>query len=236
MNFRASPPHQFKRPTPVRLFDLSTPQNPRPSLETPRPHRAEFETCTPAQDSHAPKSSAANGLAHRVKTVEASLCSSVASRARCIVEGSASFSPLSQPFLAETEWSFTLPTRRAPIQPARPTACSLQAKMLPVVGAPGNGDLAPFSNASRSTWQPPPGRPNHIPKKGRALRAFFLQRPAEQTHLEERAVTPSTSFLGASFWMLRLPLKYAPSSMEMRWVAMSPMTTADCFRSTRSLA
>jgi len=26
-----------------------------------------------------------------------------------------------------------------------------------------------------------------------------------------------------------------PSSMEMRWVAMSPVTTADCFKSTRSL-
>ena len=25
----------------------------------------------------------------------------------------------------ETEWSFTLPTRRAPVQPAQPTACSL---------------------------------------------------------------------------------------------------------------
>jgi hypothetical protein len=45
-------------------------------------------------------------------------------------EGSAAFSPVSQPILAETEWSFTLPTRRAPIQPARPTACSLQANTL----------------------------------------------------------------------------------------------------------
>jgi len=67
-------------------------------------------------------------------------------------------------------------------------------------------------------------------------RAFSRQHPAEQPHLEERAVAPSTSFLGASFWMLTPPLKYAPSSMEMRWVAMSPVTTADCFRSTRSLA
>ena len=80
-------------------------------------------------------------------------------------EGSASFSPLSQPILAETEWSFTLPTRRAPIQPARPTACSLQANTLHAMGAPGNGGLALFSNASGSAWQPPPSRPNHIPQK-----------------------------------------------------------------------
>jgi hypothetical protein len=33
--------------------------------------------------------------------------------------------------------------------------------------------------------------------------------------------------------MLTLPLKYAPSSIEMCWAAMSPVTTADCFRSTR---
>src|SRR6266571_4533375 len=84
---------------------------------------------------------------------------------RCIGEGSASFSSLSRPILAETEWSFTLPTRRAPMQPARPTACSLQANTLHAMGAPGNGGLALFSNASGSAWQPPPGRPNHIPQK-----------------------------------------------------------------------
>ena len=67
-------------------------------------------------------------------------------------------------------------------------------------------------------------------------RAFSLYHPTEQPHLAESAVAPSTSFLGASFWILTPPLKYAPSSMEMRWVAMSPVTTADCFRSTRSLA
>ena len=83
----------------------------------------------------------------------------------CIGEGSASLSPLSRPILAETEWSFTLPTRRAPIQPARPTACSLQANTLHAMGAPGNGGLALFSNASGSAWQPPPSRPNHIPQK-----------------------------------------------------------------------
>src|SRR5262250_2229225 len=55
-------------------------------------------------------------------------------------------------------------------------------------------------------------------------------------HLEVEAVTVDTSFLDPSFWILTLPLKYAPSSMEMRWAAMSPVTTADCFRSTRSLA
>ena len=42
--------------------------------------------------------------------------------------------------------------------------------------------------------------------------------------------------LGASFWMSMLPFKCAPSSMEMRWVVMSPTTVADCFKSTRSLA
>src|SRR6267143_864132 len=71
---------------------------------------------------------------------------------RCIGEGSASLSPLSRPILAETEWSFTLPTRQAPIQPARPTACSLQAKTLRAVGAPGNGGLALFSSASGSAY------------------------------------------------------------------------------------
>jgi hypothetical protein len=70
----------------------------------------------------------------------------------------------------------------------------------------------------------------------RAPRAFSFNTQQSSLHLEERAVAPSTSFLGASFWMSTPPLKYAPSSMEMRWVAMSPVTTADCFRSTRSLA
>ncbi len=58
---------------------------------------------------------------------------------RRIAEGGMSFSPLSHPILAETEWSFTLATRRAPVQPGRPTACSLSAKTSPAMGAPGNG-------------------------------------------------------------------------------------------------
>jgi len=52
---------------------------------------------------------------------------------------------------------------------------------------------------------------------------------------EEEAVTSEPSFLDASFWMLTLPIKYAPSSVEMCWAAMSPVTTADCFRSTARL-
>jgi hypothetical protein len=48
-----------------------------------------------------------------------------------------------------TQWSFTLPTRRAPVQPARPTTCSRKAKTSPATGAPGNGGLALLGSA----WQ-----------------------------------------------------------------------------------
>src|SRR5271157_1352798 len=37
-------------------------------------------------------------------------------------------------------------------------------------------------------------------------------------------------------WISTLPFRYAPSSIEMRWVAMSPVTIADLRNSTRSLA
>ncbi len=42
--------------------------------------------------------------------------------------------------------------------------------------------------------------------------------------------------LRMSFWMMcTFPLRYAPSSMAMRGVLMSPTRTADFFSSTRSL-
>src|ERR1700682_3164721 len=66
---------------------------------------------------------------------------------------------------SRTQWSFTLPTRRAPAQPARPIACSRSAKTSLAMGAPGNRGLALSSSVSGSAWQPPPSRPNHIPKK-----------------------------------------------------------------------
>jgi hypothetical protein len=67
------------------------------------------------------------------------------------------------------------------------------------------------------------------------------------THVLRRTHSRTGSFRGRSshtrcFLLGRLsldidlPLKFTPSSMEMRWAAMSPVTMADCFRSTRSLA
>jgi hypothetical protein len=68
---------------------------------------------------------------------------------RCMVEASASFWPRSQTILVSRKWSFTSPTRRAPVQPARPTTCSRKARTSPATGAPGNGGLALLGSA----WQ-----------------------------------------------------------------------------------
>ena len=111
--------------------------------------------------------------------MEASRCSrGITSLPRCIGKAARhsrhDLDPRSRSILVETEWSFTLPTRQAPIQPARPTACSLQVKTLRAVGAIENGGLALFSSASGSTWQPPPDRHNHIPKKGTPCAPFPL--------------------------------------------------------------
>jgi hypothetical protein len=55
----------------------------------------------------------------------------------------------SQTTLVSRKWSFTSPTRRAPVQPARPTTCSRKARTSPATGAPGNGGLALLGSA----WQ-----------------------------------------------------------------------------------
>src|SRR5439155_16402573 len=62
----------------------------------------------------------------------------------------------------------TLRTRRAPVQPARPTACSQQVKTSHAAGVPENSRLVLSSSASGCAWQPPPDRSNHIPKKDTA--------------------------------------------------------------------
>jgi len=70
-------------------------------------------------------------------------------------------------------------TRRAPIQPARPTACSLQAKTLRDVGAPGNGGLALFSSAIGVRMVASSDRHNHIPKRGAPCAPFPLKTHAK---------------------------------------------------------
>jgi hypothetical protein len=122
----------------------------------PPPHRSTRMIGTHRQKARpklpCARSSAANGLAqsHEGLWRQASLCSrDITPLPRRMVEGSASFWPRSQAIPVCRKWSFTSPTRRAPVQQARPTTCSRKARTSPATGAPGNGGLALLGSA----WQ-----------------------------------------------------------------------------------
>src|ERR1700730_6102935 len=178
-----------KKPEHIGLFGNEDAQNPRPRSQ----EKSENQSTQNSRPALLPKIPMAhNGLALSREDRGTSLCSrDVGSLPRCIVEGSASFSPLSQPILAQAEWSFTLPTRRVPIQPARPTACSLQAKTMPAVGASGNGGLALFSNASRSAWQPPMADTIIYPRKARSARLSPFKTHAKSESRQRRIRVPT---------------------------------------------